>query len=78
MNDKKCFICKNCGKDSDNRLFLDYLYDQFGNTQTIPLCYVHSVEFFKVGQKQFVAKYSCLVPVMEDFKHMQPQRAQVW
>ncbi len=35
----------------------DILYDGKGQARSIPLCYGHSVEFFKVGQKAFIKKY---------------------
>jgi hypothetical protein len=35
----------------------DLLYDSRGQTMKIPLCYSHSVELFKNGQTNFIAKY---------------------
>jgi hypothetical protein len=56
MKDVRCFICKFCEletvKTND-----DILYDGKGQARSLPLCYGHSVEFFKSGQKAFIRKY---------------------
>lgn len=56
MRDNRCFICKflqkEVLKDKD-----DVLYDGKGNTMSLPLCYSHSVEFYKIGQSNFLLKH---------------------
>ncbi len=56
MKDNRCFICKfkqeNIPKTND-----DVIYDARGNSKVIPLCYGHSVELFKTGQKAFLSKH---------------------
>ena len=53
MKDNRCFICKfkqeNIPKTND-----DLIYDAKGNSMVVPLCYGHSVELFKTGQKSFL------------------------
>lgn len=59
MKDNRCFICKykqsNAQKASD-----DLIYDAKGNSTTLPLCYTHSVELFKTGQKSFLTKHKSI------------------
>lgn len=56
MKDKRCFICKYQDKinleTTENTLF-----ESRGRSLSIPLCYSHSVELFKMGQSNFVTKY---------------------
>lgn len=56
MKDNRCFICKfkqeNIPKTND-----DLIYDAKGNSMVVPLCYGHSVELFKTGQKTFLTKH---------------------
>ncbi len=56
MKDNRCFICKfkqlDTPKTND-----DLIYDPKGNTAVISLCYVHSVELFKSGQKVFLQRH---------------------
>lgn len=56
MKDNRCFICK-YNQDDKEKTNDDVIYDGRGNAKTIPLCYHHSVEFFKGGQKTFIFKY---------------------
>jgi hypothetical protein len=56
MKDNRCFICKFCELESA-KTNDDILYDGKGQARTLPLCYGHSVEFFKSGQKAFIRKY---------------------
>jgi hypothetical protein len=56
MRDNRCFICKYC---QDNRLKTndDLIYDAKGRTVKLPLCWGHSVELFKFGQKSFLERH---------------------
>lgn len=56
MKDNRCFICKFNHEDKI-KTNDDVIYDPRGNAKSIPLCYSHSVEFFKSGQKTFVLRY---------------------
>jgi hypothetical protein len=56
MKDNRCFICK-FNHEETLKTNDDVLYDGRGNSKSIPLCYLHSVEFFKGGQKVFIFKY---------------------
>lgn len=56
MKDNRCFICK-FKQDYSPKTNDDLIYDARGNTMTIPLCYGHSVELFKFGQKSFLNKH---------------------
>lgn len=52
---EKCLICKFKGKSTLSST-MSTIY-QRGQNQHIPLCYSHSVEFFKSGQVKFMLKY---------------------
>lgn len=56
MKDNRCFICK-FKEDQKLKTSDDTIYDPSGNSMTLPLCYGHSVELFKSGQKAFVSKH---------------------
>jgi hypothetical protein len=56
MKDNRCFICK-FKEDYKLKTNDDIIYDARGNSMTLPLCYGHSVELFKSGQKSFVSKH---------------------
>lgn len=56
MKDNRCFICK-FRQDFTPKASDDLIYDARGNTKAIPLCYGHSVELFKHGQKSFLNKH---------------------
>jgi hypothetical protein len=56
MKDNRCFICKYCQLET-LKVKDDLIYDARGNSTTIPLCYSHSVELFKIGQKSFLTKH---------------------
>lgn len=55
MNRERCLICSFHGKSS-LEVTPNYLYSAT-SMQTIHLCYKHSVEFFKIGQTNFLTKY---------------------
>ena len=56
MKDNRCFICK-FKQDSTLKSHDDMIYDAKGNQMALPLCYNHSVELFKTGQKSFLTKH---------------------
>jgi len=62
MKKKNCLACINIGKNSVGEC-RDALYIAGDEAVSLPLCYPHSVELFKYGQKLFVVKYS-----LEDFE----------
>ncbi|MCM2351235.1 MAG: hypothetical protein NDI69_14535 [Bacteriovoracaceae bacterium] len=51
-----CYICK-FTKDRKPHTHIDLIYDAKGNIRALPLCYGHSVELFKQGQKTFIDKH---------------------
>ncbi len=51
-----CYICK-FKEESIPRANTDLIYDSKGNSRALPLCYGHSVELFKTGQKFFMEKH---------------------
>lgn len=55
MNRERCLICSFYGKSS-LEVSANHLYSAT-SMQTIHLCYKHSVEFFKIGQTNFLMKY---------------------
>lgn len=55
MSRERCIICNFHGKIS-HEVTVNYLY-QTSSVQTVLLCYGHSVEFFKIGQTNFLLKY---------------------
>jgi hypothetical protein len=56
MKEKNCLVCKHNGfiRAADEK---DILYQENGNPFFVDLCYAHSVEFFKLGQRRFVNRY---------------------
>jgi hypothetical protein len=56
MKDSRCFVCK-FKQVFKPKTCDDLIYDARGNSTTIPLCYGHSVELFKNGQKNFLTKH---------------------
>jgi hypothetical protein len=56
MKDKRCLICKYRGKiNLDTRV--EYIYEGRGKIQGILLCYSHSIELFKFGQRSFIERH---------------------
>jgi hypothetical protein len=55
MRKKLCEACKAYGKDKSGDQ-LDTIYSS-GYSTVIRLCYHHSVELFKHGQRSFIMKY---------------------
>jgi hypothetical protein len=56
MKEKTCLVCKHTGH-LHAAVGRDAVYQHNGNQCFIDLCYHHSVEFFKTGQKKFIDKY---------------------
>ncbi|MBA2405277.1 MAG: hypothetical protein H0V66_10940 [Bdellovibrionales bacterium] len=56
MKDKRCFICKYQGKTTVETSS-NVIYGNRDKSLTIPLCYTHSIELFKMGQSNFMLKY---------------------
>jgi hypothetical protein len=56
MKDNRCFICKYKQEDTE-KVSEDLIYDAKGHSQALPLCYTHSVELYKTGQKNFLNKH---------------------
>jgi hypothetical protein len=56
MKTKNCVVCTGLGKKSFGNC-PDEIYRTVGAPITIHLCYLHSVELFKLGQTSFVAKF---------------------
>lgn len=57
MNDHRCLICKYLGDHSHKELSKDRIYRERGTDLMVPLCYGHSWELFRSGQRKFLAKY---------------------
>ena len=56
MKDKRCLICK-CRKKNNNQTFPNMIFNKQGHSGTFYLCYSHSVDYFKFGQRFFFEKY---------------------
>lgn len=56
MKDSRCFICK-YNQDNTPKAKDDLIYDAKGKCMSLPLCYSHSVELFKSGQRCFFTKH---------------------
>lgn len=61
MRKKLCEACKTRGKYNPGD-YLDAIYHTHGAPTYLRLCYGHSVELFKFGQKSFLAKYETYIP----------------
>ena len=57
MNDSRCMVCKYQGDHSSKDLLHDRIYRDRGPELVIALCYHHSWEFFRYGQKKFLGVY---------------------
>lgn len=55
MEVKLCEACRKSGKYNSGH-YHDEIYNSRGPVM-ISLCYYHSVELFKMGQKNFISKY---------------------
>lgn len=56
MKTQHCFVC-NCQRENPTKKSLNLIYDARGLCVNISLCYNHSVELFKRGQVNFIAKF---------------------
>jgi hypothetical protein len=57
MKDSRCVICKYRGDQREKKVTLEHIWRERGQPFQIPLCYVHSWELFRVGQRAFLANY---------------------
>ena len=51
-----CYICK-FEEVRNPKANVDIIFDSEGNSRALPLCYGHSVELFKSGQRSFLDKH---------------------
>jgi hypothetical protein len=56
MNGRLCEACQNLGQYIIGTN-LDAIYQNGPGPQIVRLCYGHSVELFKLGQRNFLSKY---------------------
>lgn len=56
MNDHRCFICKYKGQTNTDT-YGNEIYEPRGRSLTILLCYNHTIDLFKIGQKNFIVKH---------------------
>ncbi|MFP5459274.1 MAG: hypothetical protein ACLGG7_11125 [Bacteriovoracia bacterium] len=57
MSDQRCLICKYLGDHAHKTLSKDKIFRERGTDLVVPLCYTHSWELFRSGQRSFLAKY---------------------
>ena len=57
MSDHRCLVCKYLGDHSHKELSKDRIFRERGSDILVPLCYHHSWELFRNGQKKFLSKY---------------------
>ncbi len=65
---RECTICKHYGEETSGATELERatLYDEVGDPVPVLLCRKHSVELFKLGQKNFLlAHYKILLEVLD-------------
>jgi hypothetical protein len=58
MQDQRCLICKYLGDHNHKDLSKDRIYRDRGADLLVPLCYLHSWELYRSGQRKFLSKYS--------------------
>jgi hypothetical protein len=56
MDIKECEVCSSAGRISFAE-DVGHVYQENGKSQSIDLCYYHSVELFKIGQLKFIMKH---------------------
>jgi hypothetical protein len=49
--------CKICQKQNEKTLYQSHIYSREGKSYELILCREHDIEFFKIGQIRFMAKY---------------------
>lgn len=54
-------LCTICRKEKKQANFLSRIFSSNGSTQDLHLCREHDIEFFKMGQIRFMAKYKIKV-----------------
>lgn len=54
--DYRCFVCKYLGQSAQETAS-QLIYGKGSEQASFPLCYPHSVEYFKLGQVFFFEKY---------------------
>jgi len=64
MNDNRCMVCKYLGDHAHKELSQERIYRERGGSITLNLCYGHSWELFRTGQKRFLKSYQ------ENFMHV--------
>lgn len=57
MKDYRCMICKYQGDHSEKELSKDRIFRERGGPIIINLCYNHSWDLFRNGQKKFLEQY---------------------
>ncbi len=61
MNKINCEACLALGMDNVGE-HIDSFFFGSGNSVMVKLCYNHSIELFKFGQKHFLSKYPTDIP----------------
>lgn len=57
MSEQLCLVCKYLGDHSNKVLSKDRIYRNNETDLVVPLCYTHSWELFRNGQRKFIEKY---------------------
>lgn len=57
MNDCRCMVCKYLGDHASKELVKDHIYRDKGPHLIVSLCYHHSWELFRMGQRKFLNQY---------------------
>lgn len=85
MKDDRCVICKYSGDHQKKQITRDQIWREKGRTFRIPLCYLHSWELFRLGQKVFFATYSAnfknyygTETEKELFDHLKGEKTNPW
>lgn len=58
--------CKICKDDKKKGLYHSQVFTRGGSTMILRLCREHDIEFFKMGQIRFMAKYGLRSPTEDD------------
>lgn len=66
--------CKICKDDKKKGLYHSQVFTRSGTTVVLRLCREHDIEFFKMGQIRFMAKYGLRTPSDDDF--LNPESAE--
>jgi len=57
MKDHRCAVCKYQGDHNEKKIYLEPIWRDNGLPFKIALCYMHSWELFRMGQKNFLMSY---------------------